>query len=266
MSPLYLAAQEGHTSCVRKLLSAKGIDINAHQNGAQGDTALHVAIKKHRVDIVELLVELGADVNAVNDQNESGLMIIMRSLWFDTALLMINKLIDFGARTNAVNDDGNNVFMIGVSRNDLPSIALEAFRILFKNGTDIFLQNTIGKSALVLAAETNNVMVAEYLLQCLVEIRIHNSSGLHNSVGLHFFTEIYASLQEASRKGHEKIVSLLLKFIDNGKGSYGRYPTAVSDALHEAKQNVISAQTSASSEGQAKSYWDIYSMLLQHSR
>jgi ankyrin repeat protein len=173
VSPLYLAAQGGHTNCVRQLLSSKFIDVNAHQESAQGDTALIVAIKKDRPGIVDLLVEHGADINAVNDQNENGLLIAMRDLPFDKILLMVKKLINYRIRMNVVNDAGNNAFMVGALRPNLPPIALEALRSLFSNGMNIHLRNNMGKSALVLATEINNYLVLECLLQCITEGRLN---------------------------------------------------------------------------------------------
>jgi ankyrin repeat protein len=258
VSPLYLAAQGGHTSCVRQLLSAKGIDINAHENAARGDTALHVAIKKGRVEIVELLVEHGADVNAVNHQNETGLMTIMSNN-LDVAPPMIIKLIDNGAQTNAVDSHGNTAFMRGALRKDLALTALEAFRVLLQDEATLYMQNAGGGTALTLCADSNNFLVAKFLLQCMVMIRARDSKSLHNS------DEIYASLQIAASKGHEKIVSFLLEFIDNDSDLYGHCSTAVSAALHVAEGNVAANHASAkSTEGLAKSYWEIYSMLLKH--
>jgi len=81
------------------------------------------------------------------------------------------------------------------------------------------------------------------------------------------YEDIYDSLETGVRKGHEKIVSLLLEFISNVLDSSDYYATGrISKTLHEARENVTAAEASAeSTEERAKSYWEIYSMLLKHS-
>uniref|UniRef100_A0A0N4ZX42 Osteoclast-stimulating factor 1 n=1 Tax=Parastrongyloides trichosuri TaxID=131310 RepID=A0A0N4ZX42_PARTI len=64
-TPLFWACHSGFVDIVKLLLSLKNIDIN--NKNKMGDTALHAAAWKGRGEIVELLVEAGADVNLKND-------------------------------------------------------------------------------------------------------------------------------------------------------------------------------------------------------
>jgi ankyrin repeat protein len=251
-SPLLLAVQGGHIACVRLLLSANGIDVDASCVAEQGNTPLHVAIRNDNLEIAELLVEHGADVNAVNDRDETITSAVLSKPWLeDKYLPMVQRLIDYGSLTDDIDMAGNTAFMVGAPRNDWPPTFLEAFRILFKNETNIDLQNADGKTSLVLATERNDFLMAEILLECMIEIRHHDFQGICHSLHL------------AVSKGHESLVFLLLKCISDDRGD--RYSATVADALHEAKTYVAQTKASAaSSEGLAKKYWDIYSMLLQH--
>lgn len=69
-TPLHCATWKGHTEVVLLLLEA-GANINAHnQNSHWGTTPLHAAAHGNRSAIAALLLKHGADINAhdLNDQ------------------------------------------------------------------------------------------------------------------------------------------------------------------------------------------------------
>ena len=56
---LIRAAYQGHTDTVRYLLSLPEVDLN-HQ-GSRNRTALHVAVQQKHADVVQVLIDAGAD-------------------------------------------------------------------------------------------------------------------------------------------------------------------------------------------------------------
>ena len=65
-NPLHCAAWKGHVEVVEALLDA-GAEINAHnENGHWGTTPLHAAAHGNQRAVAELLIKRGADLTAKN--------------------------------------------------------------------------------------------------------------------------------------------------------------------------------------------------------
>ncbi len=72
--PLYYAASFGLTSVVRTLIETDK-DLNLEScGGRHGSSALHVAAYRGHYDVVELLLEAGADPRAENDLGETAML------------------------------------------------------------------------------------------------------------------------------------------------------------------------------------------------
>lgn len=63
-SALHVAVNKGHVTSINALLS---MNIHPNLQDSEGDTALHDAITKKRDDIVQLLIENGADISLANN-------------------------------------------------------------------------------------------------------------------------------------------------------------------------------------------------------
>ena len=69
MTPIYLSVYQGHFECV-KILAENGADFNVVNQA--GNTLLHSATLKDRLDIVEYLVKsLEVDLQARNNSGET---------------------------------------------------------------------------------------------------------------------------------------------------------------------------------------------------
>jgi ankyrin repeat protein len=146
------AIENGDVRKVREFISAD-VDINAEDD--DGDTALLIACWRGNKEIVELLLENGADVNYETDA------------YFYTALMnasghghaeIVRLLLNHGAKVNA-EDDWQLTSLMRAAE----SGHLEVVRLLLEHGADASLRDDRGKTALELAEESGHSEVAEFI-------------------------------------------------------------------------------------------------------
>ena len=169
------ATRKGGLQLVQELLE-KGADINAHD--PNGKTALIVAVERGDLAVVKLLLRKGADTNAVDRDGNTALV---RAYKRD-ALEIIEFLKDYGAKP---------LLTVAAIRGDV-----DAVRRLISEGADVNEKDKEGRTALMAAVEQGKLELASLLLDQGADVNLQPNDR-------------WTALELAINEKHEKIEDLL---------------------------------------------------------
>jgi ankyrin repeat protein len=146
------AAVEGDQKKVEAFLN-EGANVNA-KGKESNRTALMWASLRGHLDVVRLLLERRADVNARDDNGETALL----SASGKGGIGVVKLLLDKGADINARDKNGRNALMtpswLGQS---------DVVKLLLEKGIDVNASDKTGRTALLWASEQGHTEVAELL-------------------------------------------------------------------------------------------------------
>ncbi|XP_059174822.1 putative ankyrin repeat protein RF_0381 [Physella acuta] len=170
---LNLAASKGHKEII-KLLVEEGADLNASYNYK---TPLMSAVDP---STMELLIKSGADVNAKVEKYSASFTI------FDCILNehkegkmrvklvnMVKVLINHGFKVNVQDKKGNTPLMKASQKSNMEKV----LRSLLQAGADVNNQNNDGESALHLAVCCKSILNAKVLLESKSDIDLKTKDG-----------------------------------------------------------------------------------------
>lgn len=116
---------------------AAGMSINARDD--LGTPMLNIACRNDNFEFVQMIYELGAEINAVSD--DRGYTAVMDAVWRGNEKIT-KYLISKGADLNTINKEGQNnlILAVGANRESL-------VKLLAENGADPDVKDMMGMSA-----------------------------------------------------------------------------------------------------------------------
>ena len=238
---LILAGCFGHTDIVRYLVGLPEVDLN-HQD-SNNCTALHVAVESKHADVVQVLIDAGADIEMKTNKGHSPLDVASVS----GALTTMKMLVKAGADIRDTDTNGCRClilaayfghtdimrYLVGLPEVDLDHkcTALHAavqvnhpdiVQVLIDAGTDIEMKNNDGRSPLHMASCLGALTTVKMLVKAGVDLDQRDGNN-------------FTALRAAVKGKHADVVQVL---IDAGadietKDAEGRSPLLLASRLED---------------------------------
>ncbi|XP_059160750.1 serine/threonine-protein phosphatase 6 regulatory ankyrin repeat subunit A-like [Physella acuta] len=156
---------------ILKILLAHEFDVNIRDNYRK--TALHYSVEYEQLEFTHMLLEAGADVNLLDDNHDTPLVIACR-LYLN--LQKINELGDFGGSSLDISHYKGLMTSTKKMRSRLNYLA-KMVESLITPDARVNIADKDGYTALHLAAETDNVQIVQRLLGAGGDVRVAANTG-----------------------------------------------------------------------------------------
>ena len=165
--PLVEAARTGDRALVAQVLQRDPASVA--QVGPDGSTALHWAVDRDDVEMVDRLIAAGADVNALNRYGFPPIAFAA----VNGSATALSRLITAGADPKAPFPGGETLLMTA-ARTGNP----DGIEVLLDAGADVNATDDAGQSALMWAAAANNPGAVAALVARGANLHVRTEAGL----------------------------------------------------------------------------------------
>ncbi|KAJ7385762.1 Transient receptor putative cation channel sub A member 1 [Desmophyllum pertusum] len=162
-TPLHFAARRGNDAVVKILLERPSVHVDVEDSS--GKTALHLACNEGHGEVCQLLLNYGADIQAVSADKTTPLHNAIINGHSQVARMILNRAADRDVDTNKRELVGNEdlqcstVLHMAAWNNDVKTAEL-----CLDNGSDVNTRKCNESTALHIAATKGNLEMAELLI------------------------------------------------------------------------------------------------------
>ena len=185
---------------VVKFLIDNGANVNLKSN--DGETALMNAYIRGNKELVELLINSGADANLISNLKDNyGRAKLMEASEIGNKEA-VELLIKSGVGVNEVDDNGKSALMYACEKHIISSSDIEVVKFLIDNGANVNLKSNDSETALMNAYIRGNKELVELLINSGADVNLIDFN-LKDNYGR-------TKLMEASKIGNKEAVELLI--------------------------------------------------------
>ena len=185
---------------VVKFLIDNGANVNLKSNDSE--TALMNAYIRGNKELVELLINSGADANLISNLKDNyGRAKLMEASEIRNKEA-VELLIKSGVGVNEVDDNGKSALMYACENHIISSSDIEVVKFLIDNGANVNLKSNDSETALMNAYIRGNKELVELLINSGADVNLIDFN-LKDNYGR-------TKLMEASKIGNKEAVELLI--------------------------------------------------------
>ena len=183
---LHSAIQKNLPEVIQKLIE-KGADLNAQDK--KGRTPLALAVIKGQIATVQKILNLKVNVNLQDNKGDTALMLAVENGQEEMLKLLLQK---DGIKLDLFNYSDNTALMLASKKG-----CIKIVEMLLRAGADVNLSLALEKTALIYASEEKHIEVIDLLLGAGANINFITGSGM-------------TALTVAIVKNNEEVVEHLL--------------------------------------------------------
>ena len=180
----------------RAIINGANVEAFSYQDHRK-DSALMWATRKGHSEVVKILLQNGADVNAKNLYGTTALMWSARKGYPEVAEILLQS----GAEVNDTNNYGSTALLWAAKYGNI-----EMIEVLLNNGANVNAKANNGFTALIRAAMGNHLHIAEILLEHGADINAKDNKG-------------WTALKWSDRCGYANFTRLLREHVANLQGN-----------------------------------------------
>lgn len=166
-SELSSAVADEDVDKVRELIN-KGANVNAKEDGYSKITPLFIAVETGNIEIVQLLLDNGAKINAQDKGKQTPLM----RLDDDATTELVGLLVRYGAKVSAADKEGHTALILAAGGSNAAVV-----KALIDAGADVNAATKAGQTALMEAAEYDDLESVKLLLEAGARVNAKNKDG-----------------------------------------------------------------------------------------
>jgi ankyrin repeat protein len=209
----------GRSLEIVELLLSHGADVNVHPMHIV--TSGHPLNEKEDVEMIELLLRYGTELDVSNGEGQTALL----KGASNGGLKIVRLLLQNGADPNA--KDCYRCTPLHMALSDSKQ-SVETVRTLLRHGADLNARDIGGETALHKGVKSNNVEICKLLLEYGAAVDARNRVG-------------ETPLYQAARRGMLDITSLLLQHGADVNGYHNADDTALRIAIQHGRIQVVRA-------------------------
>jgi len=185
------SCKNGYTECMKvflekSVLLERGVNVNAKD--IFENTPLILASRNGQIEVVKLLIEKGADVNA-KYSDENALILALKNGHTEVGKLLIEK----GVEVNEKMRDGNTTLFLALERG-----YIEVVKLLFDRGAEFKATERLLYNTLILVSANGHLEAVKFLIE--MGAKVNTKDPYQNT-----------PLKMASRNGHTEVAILLIE-------------------------------------------------------